>query len=203
MADDIGILRSTTVDGTDAPGQTFCNFLGDGGNFGRDEGTELADEREQWSHWFLLHRPPATSAYNETEVIIKRLGPDDSIITGSRNLKILAAAQTALTRDLVEGEIMLYTGDGTDSSWMAIQPGGDILLKTSGTVQIGGTAADSPIARYNELKTLYDSVVPPLGQQFIFDNHVHPDPVAGVTGAPTTSFPAWDVNAASTSGECD
>jgi len=230
---DIATLRDSTVDSA-APGQTFLNFFGEGGraDSSTDEGRELVQDREMYSQWFMVHRPPANDTFGadeETECLIHRIGGDDVVCSATKNREIESKVRTELGRDLDPGEAVMFTGDGTGHAYIDIKPDGDVVmvsndgggntitltldastgnydLKTSGKVRIGGSSADTPIVRYAELMTLYASM------KLAHDNHGHLDPVSGILTGPVTApgpgaiplnFPTWDTAIASGSGETD
>jgi hypothetical protein len=176
---DIGIIKDTSVT-SDSPGQTFINFFGEGGqqDSPTDAGREQASDRELWSDWFIVSRPPKSGTFatdDETEVVIQRLGPDDAIATNSKNREVESQVRSALSADLVPGDAVLFTGDGTNTVRIHLKPGGDVHIVTSGDVSldptgevlIGGAAATDYVTLFNALKTEYDTHVhtcpPPLG----------------------------------------
>ena len=241
MSDDIATLKDSTIDAAAAPGQTLLNLHGDGGDDAtQDEsGRELAQEREQWEHWWCVTRPHKNATYGNTEYLISRLGGDDVVGCESRCLAVAKKVRDELGRDLDEGEVVLYTGSGTKHAMIDIRPNGDLTISnvdgansitalwdasagnvdftTAGKFRIGAAGADSPIARYSALDTLYTTAI--TGIKAAFDSHGHV--YLNAVGAPTLTsvpslggipvvppgvdidFPAWDAGAASSSGRCD
>lgn len=230
---DVATLKQSTVDANAGPGQTFLDLHGDGGDEGTqsEDGRELAQDREQWEHWFVVSRPPANATHGDTEYLVARLGGDDVVGCESRNIGIAKAVNDELARDLDEGEVVLFTGDGSGKHAMIdVRPNGDLVISnadgansisatwdastghcdivTSGKFRIGGAGATSAIARESDLDTLYTTAV--VGIKSAFDSHVH---TCAAVGAPSSTpmlppavplvFPAWPATVASASGECD
>jgi hypothetical protein len=207
---DIATLKDSQVS-SDYPGQTSLNFFGEGGRSNREAGRELADDREQFEFWYLVSRPPENetwSAGDETEYLVQRLGDDDVIATNSRNLEIQKQVRDKLSRELAKGEVVLFTGDGTDSICMALRPSGYIDVYTTQNFRIGGTGATSAIARSSDLLSYFNTAITGLVAKL--NTHVHVEtgattlPPNNAPGAPpSTFFVSLPAAIASATGECD
>jgi hypothetical protein len=207
----IGLLKDTEAT-SEHKGQVFVNAFGEGGMATSPDNSdrELISDRESFSQWFLVHRPPANATYGDTEVVITRLGPDDVIVCETKNRGVESAIRDEVGADPAEGDVAMGTGDGTNFVCIHFDPSGDINITASGNVNIGGAAADSFVARCTELETLVTQ------QKTDFDGHGHyyingagaptstsSPTTGGLVGPPLQppgvpeTFPAWDANIAS------
>jgi phage gp45-like len=82
-----------------------------------------------------------------------------------------------------DGEALLYNAQAAQ---VRLDENGDIVLtpKSGEHVKIGGVGATDPVALSTQTDTELGNIVT------AFNAHIHSDPVAGVTSAPTVSMPA-------------
>jgi len=190
---DIAELRDTTVDSA-SPGQTFLNFFGEGGRADSAEdtdGRELCQERESFGAWCDVERPPANDTFSAdeiTEYVMHRLGGDDVVASASKNREVESQVRTVLGADLVPGDVVRFTGDGTNHAYTHHDPAGNINhVASGGTVNIGADTyvlirADQVIAYFNTALT---------GLIALLNNHNHTlvQPGVGISGPPAQLAP--------------
>lgn len=108
-------------------------------------------------------------------------GAEVVVIDVSPSHRVAIAVDDLLTPTVNEGEKEIYSTDTAGTSKAAT-----ILLKNDGTIEILDNTDFA--VRYSDLETAFNELKSDFNTFIgVFNAHIHPDPVSGNTGAPTTT----------------